>query len=603
MKVRVPYWATRGVTATLNGKPLEGAGKGDAKPCSYLAVDRTWQDGDRLEVSLPMGLHAAPMPDDPTVVAFMVGPFVLAGKLGGEGLTEENTHTGENWYKYPAPAVAPPLLGDIKQLDAWIKPVEGEPLAFRVSAEGKEIVLVPYHRLFGQRYAVYWNVYKKDSPEYHAMLRRVEAEKARAARRIDAVEIGDNRSERQHSLKGEKTQSGSHGGRAWRHATDGGWFSYEMAVEPQGKNVLVCTYCGSDAGNRSFDVLVDGKKIASQKLDRNKPGEFFEVEHPLPDDVTRDKKRVTVTFRAQPGNYAGGVFGCEVLRAERPTPPTPDTALDIRDIPPDLTAPEMTEGEPGPGRRVKQTIAEYAKTGVYHSLYLPTDWQSGKRYPVIVEYAGNGGYRNQYGDVSTGLVEGSKLGYGISGGKGFIWVSMPYLSGDGTANVIRWWGTAPAYDPRPTLDYCKKAVPWICREYGGDPAAVVLAGFSRGAIACNFIGLADDEIALLWRAFVPYSHYDGVNERWGYPGADRAAALERLKRLRGRPQFICMESGPEGPLSLAGTRRYLESTGVEAPFTFQATGFRNHDDAWTLRPSPARDALRCWLAAVLQRPQ
>jgi len=44
---------------------------------------------------------------------------------------------------------------------------------------------------------------------------------------------------------------------------------------------------------------------------------------------------------------------------------------------------------------------------------------------VIVEYAGNGNYANKYGDVSSGEVEGSKLGYGISGGTGFIWICMP----------------------------------------------------------------------------------------------------------------------------------------------------------------------------------
>ena len=38
---------------------------------------------------MPMSLHVAPMPDDPTVAAFMVGPLVLAGKLGGEGLSDE----------------------------------------------------------------------------------------------------------------------------------------------------------------------------------------------------------------------------------------------------------------------------------------------------------------------------------------------------------------------------------------------------------------------------------------------------------------------------------------------------------------------------------
>ncbi len=279
---------------------------------------------------------------------------------------------------------------------------------------------------------------------------------------------------------------------------------------------------------------------------------------------------------------------------------TPGRAPDIRDVQPDLTVPEMTAGKPAPGKRVRQTIPQYKDTDVYHAIYLPTGWQPGKHYPLIVEYAGNGPYKNRYGDVSTGQVERSKLGYGISGGRGFLWLCLPYLDNDGKANVTRWWGNKPEYDPGPTIDYCKKAVPWICRQYGGDPGRVVLAGFSRGAIACNFIGLHDDEIAKLWAAFVPFSHYDGVHERWGYPGADRASALVRLKRLGGRPQFICGESGPDGRGSFIATKRYLEGTGVTAPFTFRETGFRNHNDAWTLRPSPARKELRRWLDEVLK---
>ena len=90
---------------------------------------------------------------------------------------------------------------------------------------------------------------------------------------------------------------------------------------------------------------------------------------------------------------------------------------DIRTVEPDLVVPEMVEGDPGPGKRVKQTTAGWEDTQVYHALYLPVDWQPKKQYPVIVEYAGNGPFTSPYGDVSTGKVEGSCMGYGISGGK------------------------------------------------------------------------------------------------------------------------------------------------------------------------------------------
>ncbi len=269
-------------------------------------------------------------------------------------------------------------------------------------------------------------------------------------------------------------------------------------------------------------------------------------------------------------------------------------APDIRTVKADLVLPLLSEGAPASGKRVKQTHPDWRDTKVYHVLFLPRDWKPGAKLPVIVEFAGNGPYRSWFGDVSTGQPEGSKMGLGISGGTGFIWVCLPYLNYIGSQNVTQWWGNTPQYDARPTVEYCKKTVPWICKKYGGDPGRVILCGFSRGAIACNFIGLHDDSIAKLWRAFIPYSHYDGVNERWGYPGADRKSALVRLRRLESRPQFICHEGN-----GVTATRRLVKSTGVKGRFTFLSTGFRNHTDAWLLRPSPARLKLREWLKTIL----
>lgn len=269
-------------------------------------------------------------------------------------------------------------------------------------------------------------------------------------------------------------------------------------------------------------------------------------------------------------------------------PSLPDLP-DLSTVPPDLELPPLSDGAPGPGLRVRQTAPEWAHTAVHHVLYLPTDWRPGRRYPVIVEYAGNGPYTNAFGDVSTGAVEGSCLGYGISGGNGYIWLCLPFVNAREGCNQAQWWGEVEA-----TVDYCRRTVLRTCEAYGGDPGAVILTGFSRGAIACNYIGLHDDEIAGLWRAFIPYSHYDGVRQ-WGYSGDDRASALGRLKRLQGRPQFICDEVGVEA------TREYLQATGVQGDFAFCPVPFRNHSDRWVLRDCPPRRELRGWLARVLER--
>jgi hypothetical protein len=60
--------------------------------------------------------------------------------------------------------------------------------------------------------------------------------------------------------------------------------------------------------------LVDGRKIATQMLNHEKPGEFFDVDYELPVNLTQGKSKVAVKFQAHPGNMAGGLFGVETLK-------------------------------------------------------------------------------------------------------------------------------------------------------------------------------------------------------------------------------------------------------------------------------------------------
>ena len=259
----------------------------------------------------------------------------------------------------------------------------------------------------------------------------------------------------------------------------------------------------------------------------------------------------------------------------------------LQGIPVDLVVPKMTRDQPGPGRRVRQTWPEYQGTSIHHALYLPTDWRPGAKFPVIVEYAGNR-YRNANGDVSSGRVEGGNLGYGISGGKGFVWLCLPFVDTAGKKNATEWWGDVDA-----TVQYCLMSVAGVCAQFGGRRSAVFLAGFSRGAIACNYIGLHNNEISKLWVGFIAHDHYDGVCENWPYPGADRASALRRLKRLKNRPVFISQER------TTLATREYLHQTGLRLSATFVDLPYCNHTDTWVLRSLPERKRLRGWVRKVL----
>lgn len=270
-------------------------------------------------------------------------------------------------------------------------------------------------------------------------------------------------------------------------------------------------------------------------------------------------------------------------------------APDIASVPADLSVPDLANGPPSAGKRVRFELFPDSPPVV---LYLPTDWTPEKQFPVIFELPGNGNFKNAFGDTGSGLPEGSRLGYGLSGGEGFIWVCLPFLNEAGNAVAITWWGDAPRHRGESTVAFIKRAVPAVCERFSGDEDHVILCGFSRGAIAVNAIGLHDDAIAGLWCGLVCYSHYDGVHGGWPFEGADETAARQRLARLKGRPQLICHESDAEG-FNLEATRRYLAATKIPGEFTFVDTGFRNHNDAWVLRPSVARQAAREWLRRVI----
>lgn len=139
------------------------------------------------------------------------------------------------------------------------------------------------------------------------------AQRALNARTVDRLLPGDPSSEKAHSVTGQNSHTGEFHGRSWRDAEDGGVFSFILKVSGPGPFTLCSTYWGGDVGGRVFDISLDGTKIATQTLDNTQPGEFFDVDYPVPVALTQGKSTITVTFQAHPGQFAGGLFGCRLL--------------------------------------------------------------------------------------------------------------------------------------------------------------------------------------------------------------------------------------------------------------------------------------------------
>jgi hypothetical protein len=287
---------------------------------------------------------------------------------------------------------------------------------------------------------------------------------------------------------------------------------------------------------------------------------------------------------------------------------------DVWDAVPDVFLPPLTVGLPAPGQRAVVRSGESADSIAYHTVTLPTDWRPGQRYPVLVEWAGNGPYVNDLGDRSSGRVEDGALAHGLAGGDGWIVLCLPFLNGAATANVTQWWGDAPAYDPGPTQRYAAKAIDEVCEKWGGDRSKLVLVGFSRGSIACNAVGMSTPELASRWRGLVCFSHFAGVRD-WPPPNTHKAEAIKLLSLMNDRDYFILAESrvagtgtgaaaGARGDAALKGsgmleeTRQFLAGVKTQDRIRFMSTGFLNHSDRWTLVPSLARDEVRAWLQAI-----
>jgi hypothetical protein len=152
LNIRIPWWATSGGTIKVHGAALPAF----ASPGSYLTLNRTWKDGDRVEVRLPMTLRMETLPGDDSQQAAMYGPLVLAGRLGAEGLTNEMLYAEWSPGPHAEPVPVPIITTNPKDPVGWLKPVAGEPLTFQTVGQEKQISLIPLYKLFGERYAVYW---------------------------------------------------------------------------------------------------------------------------------------------------------------------------------------------------------------------------------------------------------------------------------------------------------------------------------------------------------------------------------------------------------------------------------------------------------------
>lgn len=302
--LRVPAWAGGRAAIAVNGRKVE-----PATSDGYAIVERAWKAGDVVSLSLPLDLRIEPAPGDDTTIAFLRGPMVLAADLG----PAPREAKGRDVAGYDG--VAPAMVGE--DLLASFVPVDPARAVYRAKgiARPADLTFVPFYSQYRRRSAVYFKRFSDSgwAAEQAAFLKAQAHARDIAARSVDIMHLGEMQPERDHGLQSEISYPVTYRGRQGRDARSGGFFSFTMKVRP-GPLILQASYWGEERPV-SFDILVDGARIATQRLNHDRPGSFFDVEYPIPETLTRGKSHVLVKFVPHERSRVGPVFGVRIVTA------------------------------------------------------------------------------------------------------------------------------------------------------------------------------------------------------------------------------------------------------------------------------------------------
>lgn len=297
LNLRYPAWATSGATVKVNGSKQ----KITTAPGAFIAIERKWKKGDRVEIDFPMSLYTVAMPDNADRRAVFYGPSLLAGVFG----TEERKQ-GD----------IPVFISEEKSMTNYVRRVSEKPLEFKtVSSGGPEnITMLPFYKIYDQYQTVYWDVFSPQEWAAAEEKRRAEVERIAALdqKTLDYIVLGEMQPERDHFLDSENSRIGEGYLRKYRMAYENGWFDFDMKCGSDSPTQLILTYYGGDTRKFTFDLIIGDR---TKKVSLNQTQDGF-VEHiiDLPEEVTKGKDKIRVKFSADANTRVSNIYNCRLIK-------------------------------------------------------------------------------------------------------------------------------------------------------------------------------------------------------------------------------------------------------------------------------------------------
>ncbi|MCH5211460.1 MAG: glycoside hydrolase family 127 protein [Oscillospiraceae bacterium] len=371
--LRIPEWSASAPEIKVNGEKIEYT-----QSAGYASIERYWQTGDTIEITMPMEMRAYGLPDSDTVTAFKYGPTVLSVGIPSTDFAEEGHGMAVRKPKNKANINEYVIIDSsygtreewLANLNENMAKTDGK-LEFTMQNTDQALVFTPHYKRHDERYGIYWYVSGMTEEEQQAQILADKQAGRDANIIIDSIEPSHDQQENGHGY----TQDNSTGVEGtgtmpnYREIANGGYVDYQMAVKKGVKNYLAVTYHSSDAGKK-MSIYAGDTKIA----DVTTSGNSETIRYEIPDDVVnaaapstadtiKGKDALHIIFRADAGTDAPKLCGTvEIVTDYGTNPSLVDLTFDTGTLSPafdsDVTEYTLTIQEDIESVSIKATLAE-----------------------------------------------------------------------------------------------------------------------------------------------------------------------------------------------------------------------------------------------------
>lgn len=314
--LRVPDWTKGNPTVKVNGT-VQNATISNG----YISLSRTWNNNDKVELTLPMGIVAYTLPDNAgTTYGFKYGPIVLAADLGidddrgtywigvqcdvcsnkivnGEKRTTNASYNNTSNQGTLSSETLNVLAED--NVATYIANIEShlvkDPNSLTFTLTGtdwggeEDLKFTPYYKITKQRYGIYW-LFAQSDPETIKQLVLSSKESGRANRvNLSGVGVGygaqtEGNAENYPHMEETGTGSTQVMADSTRCANAGGSFSYYFKVDKSNKNFITCQYSKADNG-KTMIIKVGDTVIAEDTLNYDGKETLYMKQYEIPAEI------------------------------------------------------------------------------------------------------------------------------------------------------------------------------------------------------------------------------------------------------------------------------------------------------------------------------